>query len=47
MLDMADVRPTLTSLVIVTLMAVVGISLLKWLVAKYPVPGLSDVVNAV
>lgn len=46
-LDMADVRPTVLSFVTVTLMAVVGIVLLKWLVAKWPIPGVVEVVTAV
>jgi hypothetical protein len=46
-LDMADVKPSVTSWVIVTLMAVAGIALLKWAVRRWPVPGFSDLVNAV
>ena len=46
-MDMADVKPSITSWVIVTLMAASGIVLAKWLMARFPVPGLADVVNAV
>lgn len=45
--DVADVKPSVFSLITVTLMAVIGIVLLKWLNAKYPVPGLTDVINSV
>jgi hypothetical protein len=46
-LDMADVKPTVVSWVIVTLMAVAGIALLKVAVRRWPVPGLVDLVNSV
>lgn len=45
--DMADVKPSLISWIIVTLMAVSGIVVLKYVMARWPVKGLSDVVNAV
>ncbi len=45
--DMADVKPSVLSFVTVTLMAVAGIALMKWAVKRWPVPGLSDLVNAV
>ena len=44
---MADVKPSVLSWAIVTLMAVTGIVLLKWAMSKWPVKGLSDIVNAV
>jgi hypothetical protein len=46
-LDMADVRPSVISWVIVTLLAVTGIALLKYAMRRFPVPGLSDLVNSV
>ena len=46
-LDMADVKPTVLSWVVVTLLAVTGIAMLKWLMRRYPIPGLVDLVNAV
>jgi len=46
-LDMADVKPTVISWVIVTLMAVSGIVMLKYAMARWPVKGLADIVNAV
>jgi hypothetical protein len=45
--DMADVKPSVVSFVMVTLMAVVGIVLLKVLAKRFPVPGFSDVINSV
>lgn len=47
MLDMADVKPSLVSWVIVTLMAISGIVVFKYVLARWPIKGLSDVVNAV
>ena len=46
-LDMSDVRPSLISFAIVTLMAVAGISLLKFAMSRWPVPGLKQLVDAV
>ena len=45
-LDMADVKPSILNWVIVTLLAVTGIVFGKWLLARYPIPGLSDIFNA-
>jgi hypothetical protein len=45
--DMADVKPSVVSWIIVTLMAVSGIAVLKYAMARWPVKGLADVVNAV
>jgi len=44
---MADVKPSVLSWTIVTLMAVTGIVLLKWAMSKWPVKGLADIINAV
>jgi hypothetical protein len=41
------IRPTIGNLVMVTLLAVAGILASKWLLARFPVPGLSDVVQSV
>lgn len=46
-LDMADIKPTLLSLVVVTLMAVVGINFGKFLFARFNVPGLKELFGAV
>jgi hypothetical protein len=46
-LDMADVKPTLLSWIIVTLMAVSGILVLKAALNARRVPGLTDAINAV
>ena len=46
-MTLADVKPSVLSWLIVTLMAVTGIVLLKWAMAKWPVKGLADIINAV
>ncbi len=46
-LDFADVKPSVLSWLIVGLMAITFIAFFKFLMAKYPIPGLSQVVNAV
>ena len=46
-LDMADVKPSVSSFVMVTLMAVLGIALLKVIVRRWPIPGFVDLVNSV
>lgn len=46
-LDMADVKPSLPNLIVVTLLAVIGIVMLKFWQAKWPVPGLREIVAAV
>jgi hypothetical protein len=45
-LDFADVKPSVTSWLTVGIMALTFIVLMKWAVHKWPIPGLSDVVNA-
>jgi len=39
--DMADVRPSLLNWIVTGIMAVTFIVFMKYLTAKYPVPGLS------
>jgi len=46
-LDMADVKPSVLSWIVVGLMAVTFIAFFKFVLAKYPIPGLSQVVQAV
>jgi len=50
-LDWADVKPSLWSLAMVTLLAIVGIVLMKWAVQKLPDTSLTnsvrDLVNSV
>lgn len=41
------IKPTLGNLAMVTLLSVVGILASKWLLSRFPVPGLSDVVQSV
>lgn len=45
-LDFADVKPSVLSWLIVGLMAVTFIAFFKFVMAKYPVPGLSEVIAA-
>lgn len=42
--DMADVKPSLLNLATVTIMAILGISIMKYAMGKYPIPGLSSLV---
>lgn len=46
-LDLADVKPSLLNWAIIGLMAVTFILVAKWIMVKWPIPGLSDVINAV
>ena len=43
-IDVADVRPSVLSFATVTIMAIIGIALAKFLMAKWPVPGIAQVV---
>jgi hypothetical protein len=45
-LDFAEVKPSLLNWLIITLMAVTGIVFLKWVLNRWNVPGLTDIVNA-
>jgi len=44
--DMADVKPSLMSWMIVGIMAVTFIVFMKYLTARYPVPGLTPFFQA-
>jgi hypothetical protein len=44
--DMADVKPSVVSWMIVGIMAVTFIVFMKYLTAKYPVPGLTPFFQA-
>lgn len=46
-LDFADVKPSLVSWFIVGLMAITFIAFAKFIVNKYPIAGVTDVINAV
>lgn len=46
-LDFADVKPSVISWIIVGLMAVTFIAMLKFLSNKFPLPGVSDVINTI
>jgi len=45
--DMSDIKPTVVSALIVFLFVVLTVPLAKWVVNKYPVPGLTDLINAI
>lgn len=42
-----DLKPSAVTWVVVVLMAVSGIVFLKFVLNRYPVPGLTDLINAV
>lgn len=46
-LDFADVKPSVVSWVIVGLMAVTFIVVAKYIFTRWPVPGLTEVVQSV
>lgn len=46
-LDGAGILPSVPNLIMVTLMAVLGITLLKYIFSRVSVPGLSELVAAV
>jgi hypothetical protein len=46
-LDMADVKPSLLSWVVVGLMAVTFIAVAKWVLNRWTVPGLTELINSV
>lgn len=46
-IDMADIRPSVASWIVGGLIAVTFIAFFKWFTAKYPVPGLSQLMAAV
>lgn len=46
-LDLADVKPSVISWVIVGLLASTFIVAAKWLLNKYPIAGITDLINAV
>lgn len=46
-MDFADVKPTVYSLLIVTIMAALGIVGFKYIFNRWPVPGVTDFWNAV
>lgn len=45
--DMADVKPSILSWLIVTLMAITGIAFMKFVVTKWPIPGFTDLVASI
>lgn len=45
--DMANVKPTILTAITILMIVLVTVPVSKWLLNKYPVPGLTDLVNAV
>ncbi len=45
--DFADIKPSVLNWVIVGLMATTFIVFFKWFLSRYPITGLTDVMNAV
>lgn len=37
-MEFAELKPSVVSFILVTLMAIVGIALAKWVVSQFPVP---------
>jgi hypothetical protein len=46
-LDPADVRPSILNWVVVGLMAITFIAVFKFILAKWPIPGLSPLVTSI
>lgn len=46
-LDMSNVKPTVVSAITILLIVMITVPLSKWLLNRYPVPGLTDLVNAI
>lgn len=45
--EFADISPNIHNLIVVTLMAIIGIAFAKYLVNRFPVKGLTEVITAV
>lgn len=41
-LDMADVKPSVLNLLLVTFMAAVGLNFMKWVSARWDIPGFKE-----
>ncbi len=46
-LDLADVKPSVITAVIVFLMVAITVPLAKFLMQKFPIPGISDVIMSI
>ena len=47
MLDMADIKPSLLSALTVLLMVIITVPLAKYVLARFYVPGLTELVGAI
>lgn len=45
--DFADIKPTVYNIAFITIAAVIGIVLLKYIFTRWPVSGLSEVIQSV
>lgn len=45
--DMSDIKPTVLSALTVLLLVAITVPLAKYVVNRWPVPGLTDLVNAI
>lgn len=45
--DMADVKPSVWSIILIFLIVLLTVPLAKWATQKWPVPGLTDLVAAI
>jgi hypothetical protein len=45
--DMSDIKPTVLSAVTILLIVAVMVPLSKFLLNRWPIPGLTDLVNAI
>lgn len=46
-LDLATVKPSVVNAIVITLIILITIPLLRWALNAYPVPGLTQLINAV
>lgn len=47
MIEMADLKPSVLTALTVLLIVMITVPLAKWALNRYPVPGLTQLVNAV
>lgn len=47
MLDLADVKPSLLSALTIFVIVAITVPLAKWFFNRYPVPGVTPLVNAI
>lgn len=45
--DMSDIKPSVITAITILLIVVITVPLAKYLLNRFPVPGLTDLINAV